>query len=205
MSGKQDLARSIALAQKQFLAGDFEQSTELFRKLATTHPDCFEAHKGLGFALISLDKHAEALTELQKAESIHQEDATLPFGIGQCHEALGDHKHALESYQEAYKRDAELEIAIKAEHDLLLKLAAQAKAKKKIVWEKGYLDQANDLPGDSADVWLALVDYHSRLQEFEEAKIWVKKLIEVFPHVPQLPKLKERFGFTKKAERGFLY
>lgn len=192
-------------AQNLFVNNRFDESAKLFTELTTSHPENALYWKGLGYCQEKLRLFQEGIYSFTKGIERNNKDADIYLGLGLCYLGLKQPKDALKPLEQTIKLNPDHKFVLDLLKDVYLTLAEQEKKKEKIEWARGYLEKANDLPGNDPDILLALIEHYSEFQEYEKAKIWVKKVIECFPHIPEVPELKERFGMTKQRERGFLY
>jgi tetratricopeptide (TPR) repeat protein len=71
-------------------SGEMEKAAELFARALEHYPDFDEARIGLGRALMSLGKPAQALPHIQKAVSLNPTNEVAYYQLAQCHRALGN-------------------------------------------------------------------------------------------------------------------
>lgn len=107
--------RAVALLQ----SGEYEYAVKGLHDVLRMAPEMPEAHVNMGFALLGLEKYAEAKDFFDAAASLRPSQVNAYYGLAIAHEGLGDLRAAVTvmkayvhfvGYQDPYRRKAEAAI-----------------------------------------------------------------------------------------------
>lgn len=87
----QAFQRSVALLQR----GEYEYAVKGFHDVLRTAPEMPEAHVNMGFALLGLEKYAEARDFFDAAATLRPSQVNAYYGLAMAHEGLGELREAV--------------------------------------------------------------------------------------------------------------
>lgn len=93
--------RSLATAQKHFIAGRLQKAELLIQGVLATAPDCIEALEGLAIVSAKRGDHQRALRALERISTLRPQLAEAHYGRGCLLGALGRYEQEVTAYRTA--------------------------------------------------------------------------------------------------------
>lgn len=95
-----------------------ELAAEAYKQALRIKPDYAEAHRGLGTAYLSMQRHSEALEAYKKAIAYDPKNPIMHIGLGYVYLDMSDYERALEQHKAALRLIEKVEWPSKGVHEI---------------------------------------------------------------------------------------
>ena len=172
-------------------SGHFEEALSAFKEAETRNPNDEDVYYYLGVYYYEAKDYTTAKDYFKKSLVIKEEQAETHLNLGRCYYYLGINDKAIQEFNDAHKYDGNCLDAIYNKGITLISMRKYQEALDNLL-------ELKNVKPDDIEVMMDIAHCYYKMKNFENAYVWVNKLLAIEPQHDLANKLLQRLSLLLK-------